>query len=335
MLSLVAAWMMLGAGCVVDFKDGFPKDGATDGLPDDVLGCVDEDGDGFGAGCAAGPDCDDHARGIVGPCQVNGCPQGWVLVPAGSFQMGCSAGDECWREESAESPRHEVTLPSFCMMPFEVPVAGYRKCLTGGVCAGQPKSNLEDTFCNWTPVPLGQEHHPINCVAWQDAQTFCRDWLGGDLPSEAEWEKAARGTEGHVYPWGDAPQPNCDLCNYDTNGGDPSGTKGCAEAAVGPATWNAIDGTQGVLGASPYGLRDMAGNVYEWVLDCYDPDFYNECAQGCESPVNLCADVGQRVIRGGAFSTTNSDYLRTVWRGSLSAQDKVSAVGFRCRRAVP
>lgn len=326
----------LGLGCTVDFGSSDSTDGSTDGLAVDSAGCVDKDGDGYGNGCWLGPDCDDNAPGVLGDCAINGCPEGWIFIPAGTFSMGCSQGQPCWEGEGAESPSHEVTLPAFCLNQNEITVAEYRKCRKAGVCEGIPGDDLQDTFCNWSALSADKESHPINCIGWEDARSFCTDWLGGDLLSEAEWEKASRGDEGRVYPWGDSPEPSCELCNFDVNGGDAAGTKGCGEVLEGPGTWEAVVPSSGSMGASPYGVLDMAGNVYEWVLDCYDPNFYAGCAGGCESPVNDCQGTGttQRVIRGGAFSSTNPSYLRAVWRGSLSPDDKVSAVGFRCRHPV-
>ena len=245
--------------------------------------------------------------------------------------MGCSQGDLCWRQESAEAPRHEVTLPAFCVERFEVPLEDYRSCLNDGVCAVEPLTSQDDDFCNWSSTPGGNELHPINCISWSAARSYCQGWMGGDLLSEAEWEMAARGTQALVYPWGDTPEPSCDRCNFDVNGADASDTKGCGKVSMGPATWTTHDDNNGALGASPCGARDMAGNVHEWVLDCFDPFFYTTCSGGCEDPVNLCGDDGQRVIRGGAFSTINPDYLRAVWRGSLYPDEASPAVGFRCR----
>ncbi len=175
----------------------------------------------------------------------------------------------------------------------------------------------------------------MNCIAWQIARHYCQQWLGGDLATEAQWEKAARGTEGQLYPWGDTPSYDCSLANWDENGTyDPySGTGegyGCNHARYGAFTWEV---GSAIAGASPYGALDMVGNVEEWVLDCWDYDFYETCAGGCTDPVNLCQDDPlSRVIRGGSFS----DYFpwslnAVVKRDNIPSGEPVS-IGFRCVR---
>lgn len=318
-------------GCTVQFSK--ENDGPDTGVLPDGAECVDEDGDGYGEGCSLGPDCDDNAPGIVGSCEPSRCPNGWALVTAGVFEMGCSEEDECWADETAEAPRHNVYLDDFCIQRFEVSVADYRACRNAGICTGIPADTNHDSFCNWSPILGEREDHPINCITRQDARDYCRNWVGGDLPTEAEWEKAARGIDARTYPWGYSPSPNCELCNYNAGGGIPSGTVGCDGVTVGPGTWPVYELKE--PGVSPFGLFHMAGNVYEWVQDCFDPFFYLECSGAddfCESPVNLCdEETPHRVIRGGAFTTIDPVYLRAVWRASLRENEKAPSVGFRCR----
>ena len=191
---------------------------------------------------------------------------------------------------------------------------------------------------------------------------------GGDLPTEAQWEKAARGTTPTKYPWGDTPEPNCTLANYDFNGGDPDASVpqmdaaipgydagppadaevdttgyGCAEATTGPGTWDVGDAVGDE--DSPYGAVDMAGNVAEWTRDCYDASVYSTCQSGCSDPVNTSTGCGYRVVRGGSFvGREGRDFtktplaLRVVAREFLGHDDVATSyreIGFRCVRPVP
>ncbi|MFC1482271.1 formylglycine-generating enzyme family protein, partial [Myxococcota bacterium] len=156
--------------------------------------CEDGDGDGYGAGCFLGEDCDDSASGIVGPCQPNGCPQGWILVAAGDFWMGCNEGELDGTCRTEEQPRHQVTLSAYCIEETEVSVGAYRECHDAGVCTGTPTETVSDPWCNWSAGAGPLENHPINCINFAESQEYCQAWLGGDLPTEAEWEKSARGS---------------------------------------------------------------------------------------------------------------------------------------------
>ena len=169
---------------------------------------------------------------------------GMVSIPGGEFLMGCNeqVDSEC---EDNEKPQRQINLPAFKIDKTEVTVEAYRKCVDAKHCT-LPKTGGRGS-CNWDMSE--REKHPINCIDWNQAAAFCA-WVGKRLPTDAEWEKAARGTDGRVYPSGNA----WDITkanvyeSYD-------GYKDTAPVGSFPA------------GASPYGALDMAGNVWEWTAD--------------------------------------------------------------------
>lgn len=289
--------------------------------------CQDGDGDGFGANCTLGEDCDDSLPGITGPCQANGCPQGWAHVPAGDFWMGCNSGEldgTCGTAYPNESPRHAVTLTEYCLELTEVSVGAYRACVDSGTCQGGlgPRATSESEFCNWSASAGSREQHPVNCIDWSDSRQYCQLWLGGDLPTEAQWEKGARGTDQRKYPWDNAPEPDCTRANG-SYGGDCNST-------TPPGTWE-VGHLTSTGGDSPYGLKDMAGNVWEWVQDWYEIGYYSLCSSGCTDPLNTNPVSGLRLIRGGGYGYT-AVYQRTVARLSYDPANRSWNAGFRCRR---
>ncbi len=214
-----------------------------------------------------------------------------VYVPEGEFVMGSENG------ESNESPVHTVSLDAFRIDKTEVTNAMYRLCVAERVCY-LPSSTSDynnDTYAD----------HPVVYVSWEDANAYCQ-WVDRRLPTEAEWEKAARGTEGLIYPWGE--YINSDLASYDRNVG------------------NTISVGNYPDGASPYGALDMAGNVWEWVADWYGHDFYqNSPAENPTGPES----GSHRVLRGGSW-VENGPGLRAAFRHSEKPDDGYGLVGFRC-----
>jgi len=185
-------------------------------------------------------------------------------VPAGRFLMGSTSADP--KAGSDEKPQHSVYLDAFWIDRTEVTNAQYVQFLNAlgghtGTCGGHDcaETQVEDKYSHILnldgryAVESGFEEHPATQVSWYGAQAYCA-WAGARLPTEAEWEKAARGTDGRLYPWGNE-APDCEKAQYGDCGG--------ATVPVGgrPA------------GASPYGVLDMAGNVWEWVGDWYDPGY--------------------------------------------------------------
>lgn len=282
--------------------------------------CVDDDGDGLrGTGCDLAQDCDDTALGIAAPCQANGCPEGWVHIPAGNFEMGCNAGELDNTCENDEMPRHTVTLTAYCLQPTEVSVAMYRACDAANVCNGDPDVTGTNALCNWTWGSGGRESHPLNCISWGDARQYCQQFMGGELPTEAQWEKGARGdADTRKFPWGDTPDPSCSQCNWNQ-----------CHSSNAPFTWPVGYLSSGA-GDSPYGLKDMAGNLWEMPRDTYDDNIYVDCFNGCTDPVNT--GVGSTiVIRGGGYFHPLTGYLRVTERSMESPTARSLNLGFRCR----
>ncbi len=226
--------------------------------------------------------------------------EGMVYIPEGEFTMGGNYRD-------AEKPVHKVYLSAFYIDKYEVAVDEYAACIKAGVCK-RPGTGKN---CNFGES--GRENHPINCVTWYDAYTYCR-WAGKRLPTEAEWEKAARGTDGREYPWGDAKA----TCSYAVMN---DGGAGCRM----DRTWPVGSKPKG---ASPYGVMDMAGNVWEWGMDWYDKDYYSRSPD--RNPKG--SDSGRyRVLRGGAWNHPPFRQ-RASDRSGYFPNKYFNFVGFRCAR---
>ncbi len=227
-----------------------------------------------------------------------------AYIPAGEFQMGCNdvADPQCGADES---PSHRVYLDAYYIDKHDVTVAEYRDCVTTGGCK-QPASSGE---CNWGKPD--RETHPINCVDWNGALTYCT-WARKRLPTEAEWEKAARGTDGRVYPWGNA-MPSCDYAVLQ------EGWKGCGIGTAWPVCSKPS-------GNSPYGLCDMAGNVGQWVKDWYEDGYYKTSPERNPQGPDYGYVVG---VRGGSWAD-NPSALRSSGRNGSGPGDVLETVGFRC-----
>lgn len=330
-LALLTSFVLLAsaAACGDDNNNNTPPQPCTNG--------VDQDGDGYGVGCPMGPDCDDDATGITGACQDTGCPEGFVFVPAGTFQMGCNSGDyDGLCTGTGLGPAHLVVLDAFCMQKTEVTVRQFRACVKAGVCTQAPDPAYPDfpenhLYCNWSDEPGSREGHPVNCLSYNAARHFCQAWLGGELPTEAQWEYAARGPDSYLYPWGDSPPPDCSRANCS----EELETMGCAHVTDGSSPATSEVGSA-PAGASPFGVLDMSGNVSELVRDCEQP--YQTCPGGCVNPYTPCPEqIQSHIWRGGAFG----DYvpysafrLGAIERsGNVDDQGdglRYDGVGFRC-----
>ncbi len=239
-----------------------------------------------------------------------------VLIPAGEFLMGSEAGFP------AERPVHRVFLDAFYLSKYPVTNAQYERFVAE---TGHRVPYLDDRrmqFDNWDQekrtYPPGRAQHPVTLVSWRDAQTYC-EWAGGRLPTEAEWEKAARGgLEGKLYPWGDEIDPS--LANYDNREGTTP---------------------VGSYPPSEYGLYDMAGNVWEWCSGWYRVDAYADLLgmgvvdnpQGPDRSWDPQEPyTPKHSIRGGSFLCHwkyCSSYRPSARRGN-SPDSSTSHQGIRC-----
>lgn len=251
--------------------------------------------------------------------EQDGCgpgPEGMVCVRAGPFIQGSTEGEE------DEQPQRTVTLSAFWIDRLEVTASQYAACMDDGACV----ATMGHERCTVTALLLGEAEladHPASCISWLAARDYCT-WAGKRLPTEAEWEKAARGEDGRTYPWGDEP-PTCERAVMQEVEGEP----GCGADGLWPV------GSR-PSGASPYGAMDMAGNVAEWVNDFYDWQYYEEAPDvdppGPEASTFPGPTV-QHVRRGGWFSDAE-DGLRSAHRARGSATAEGVHLGFRCAKSV-
>ena len=241
-----------------------------------------------------------------------------VYVPAGPFLMGSDPAIDSTALEN-EQPQHQVNLSAFWIDRTEVSNDQYEACVRVGACAPSAYARAP---------AYGGTDYPVVGAGWEDARAYCR-WVGGDLPTEAQWEKAARGTDGRIFPWGnefDGTRVNFCDANCPSFLKTDAYDDGYEQAAPADSFWS---------GASPYGAFHMAGNVYEWTLDCFDHRFYDTVAATGEDPVNDRANCGEHTLRGGGWLSTRHA-CRSAYRVNevvMNVSGEWSSVGFRC--AIP
>lgn len=237
-------------------------------------------------------------------------PSGMAWIEGGTFQMGNTLATD--RDASPnEAPVHAVTVKSFFLDRTEVTVAAYRACYNNGTgpCIAPDTSQ----YCNWTVAAGQKENHPINCVDWNQATAYCT-WAKKRLPTEPEWEYAARGPGGSRYPWGPA-APTEQLCWSQYVLGD-GGKTYLGTCPVGKYQATRL-GTYDLYGLP--GLVDLAGNVWEWTSTRYCP--MSDGTGNC----NL-----SYVVRGGSWDRDDYHYMRGAFRDYDSASNSLYDRGFRC-----
>jgi formylglycine-generating enzyme required for sulfatase activity len=242
-----------------------------------------------------------------------------ILIPAGPFVMGGN-------ERADEQPAGEVWLDAFYIDRTPVTNAQFRLFwATGaydrgddlcwaGLAAGYRwirKVELRRTPRYWYDPACNQPDHPIVGITWYEAVAYAR-WAGKRLPTEAEWEKAARGVDGRRYPWGEEFSP-----------------LSCNMAASGIGATSAV-ATFSPAGDSPYGVTDMAGNVWEWTSSLYWPYPY----RADDGREELAEEAGRRVLRGGSWQSRFTEHLRCCNRYCAELNFAFSNTGFRCARSV-
>jgi formylglycine-generating enzyme required for sulfatase activity len=247
-------------------------------------------------------------------------PEGMLRVPGGSFTMGADSGGE-----EDERPAHVVTLPSFWLDTTEVTNQAYAECAAAKVC--RPKSPRVARRPGFNGAK-----QPVSGVSWDDARTYCQ-WKEKRLPREAEFERAVRGSDGRRFPWGND-RPTQERTVFARKQPEPVGSR--------PA------------GRGPYGHEDLAGNVWEWMEDQYDPFAYRRATSGEGKPgscpeilatqnllrrqgkqgftgSNPIPTVCEHAIRGGAYNY-DADGLRSTNRVHHPAGFRIPMLGFRCAK---
>jgi len=254
------------------------------------------------------------------PRKITGADGGqMVLIPAGGFQMGSNDGMR------NEKPVHIVYLDAFYIDKYEVTNAQYRQFVraTGHK---EPEGNVYEAgkrrraFKPWADKRFNGGNQPVVCVSWEDAKAYCK-WAGKRLPTEAEWEKAARGAlVGKKYPWGDK-RPDGMKCNFANTSNNSEENISDAYKYVAPV---------GSFAPNGYGLYEMAGNVSEWCADWFDPGYYTFSPK--QNPTG--PDSGQeRILRGGSWIF---DYYSTgvACRDAANPLSASTFTGFRCAQSV-
>ena len=237
----------------------------------------------------------DGLTGGEGQAGTQGVPM--ALVPAGDFTMGSNLADD-------EMPAHHVYLYAFYMDKYEVTVGQYAKYLE--------VTDMEEPP-DWHIMNQSQhQKRPVVNVDWEDAVMYCK-WAGKRLPTEAEWEKAARGTDGRIYPWGNE-APTRLHANY----GRKEWNNHLALVPVGSFE----------EGRSPYGIYDMAGNAWEWVSDWYDYDYYKNSPR--RNPIGPTTGEA-KVVRGGSWLYV-PEFLRSAHRFAAQPTNRHFGYGFRCAK---
>ena len=241
--------------------------------------------------------CADGEHNEYGLCVLDAEEVG---IPAGTFDMGAPSG--------TEFPLHSVNISLFHLDRYEITNERYQACMDAGCC---DPPTYDGSYSGRQPYFRNPDfaQYPVIFVTWEMANQYCYG-LGKRLPTEAEWEYAARGNDGRMYPWGSEP-PDTQRANFDMPRDGDTGPVGAH-----------------LLGVSPFGIQDMAGNVWEWVNDWHDPDYYNQSP--LDDPPGPETGAA-KVVRGGSFASA-ATLLYAFYRGSYLPRESFSNVGFRCAK---
>ncbi len=239
-----------------------------------------------------------------------------ILIPAGFFLMGTSDADMLemesqfdWKREwfTDEKPQHRVYLDAYYVDEMPVTNSEYKKFLDAGAKRPVP-ANWDKRYRSYK---IGEDLHPVTCVSWDDANAYAES-MGKRLPTEAEWEKAARGTDGRWFPWGN----RLDIARFNSVESNIRGTTPVHKYAS--------------RGASPFGVMDLVGNVSEWCADWYDANYYSASPE--RDPQG--PEAGDwHVLRGGAWDAA-PDLARCASRDYIVPEIGYATVGFRCVASV-
>ena len=248
-------------------------------------------------------------------------PVEMIYIPRSTFTMGYDGGE-------LERPSHDVTLKPYWIDKTEVTIAQYKRCLKAKKCKRHSriakdlsKKSIQlkmlSSMCNRRYKDRDQ--HPVNCVSYKRASTFCK-FRGARLPTEAEWEYAARGSKGRTLPWG-AGAPTCNRAVVNDDG------YGCGRVS----TWAVGSKKNGI---SPFGLHDTMGNVAEWVKDWHGP--YTPLPEfNPRGPRKSEAEIPLRVYRGGGMLENTNVWPRVTMRRGIEPRTRRPDLGFRCaKRAI-
>ena len=335
----------MALGCTATINEAACDDGdaCTVDACDSVAGCshapVDCDNENpctsfacdVEKGCVYTPLPEDTPCAETGACVGGYCQRdGQVLVPKGGFWMGCNPALNPWCHGIEYTvpplPQEYVETDAYWIDLLEVTAGEYQACIDAGACATPKPTGLWLRSCSL--LEPGEQDHAMSCATWSQAMQYCA-WVGKSLPSEAQWERAARGgcetvsapckANMRTYPWGEA-AGTCEFAVFKDLEADV--VAGCGTGGALPG------GTRSPAGDSPYKLRDMSGNVAEWTLEPFDN------RPGIQVVVHhSVADWGKYRIRmGGGFATPSVVFIQPWWRIAVWGESPAQRVGFRCAR---